>query len=213
MLFGKQLINHLLSIFCLASCSGASLAEDIPNSLFNISLGGVYHINEQGNDNIPKQKFAGVKKGVGHAIQYYFQPLNELADFAYVERNINVHDEYFETSFKLYLLPSFTSASDEQLKSAANWQVISIDWSNNVTSDQHAYTWAKKLCQKYQSQTTIKAEITDFEEAKWYECYFSSDNRVLNIGGMSTRANISLTFNAETIIAKEKAVKTFFNNR
>ncbi len=207
-------VSQIFVTFVLSYWANSALSGDVPENLFKITLGGIYSLgNKQNNfiDNLPKKNFAGIKKGFGNGFHYYFQPQIQYKNFPYVEKTTTLEDQYLETSFKLYLLPviSVKTTNSDKLKNAEmQWEVIAIDWSNDVATENDAYHWAMNLCQTYEKKITIQAEITDYPDSNWYECRYSSSNRVLNIGGMSTRIHISLSYQPETIISKEKSVKT-----
>lgn len=95
----------------------------VPGKLFGITLGAVHTLgNPEANDfgTMPIKKFAGMNSFMGYGAHYYFQPKVAHKFFEYVEKREKPEDKYFETSFRLYLLPLIPSTvgSIEQLNQA-----------------------------------------------------------------------------------------------
>jgi len=207
-----KIFNVILILLASSNYSSIALSNDVPDTLFEITLGGTYYIGDTTsgrNTNLPIKKFMGIKPSVGDGIIYYFRPNRDYKYFDYKIKSSFPKEKYNESSFKLYLLPHKTIARDhDTAKQSPQWEVISIDWARSLRSENAAYEWAKKLCQRYQMDYTMKSDITDFQEKNWYECRFVSGDRILDVGGMGARANISLHYKADVIIEKENSSKT-----
>lgn len=202
--------------------SSAEEFRRVPEKLFGITLGGVYDIgdtekNEIGN--LPVKKFAGVNRFLGEGIHYYFQPKDEYKIFKYFEIKKNPEDLYFETSFRLYLFPVISSSIStlEQLKkTVVNWEVATIAWSNDARTEiglpndaktkEDAYFWALDLCKTIELDFLIKPEIINYREENWYQCNFSSENRVFMVSSYSSK-RIELSYKSELLDEKDEAVE------
>lgn len=207
-------MKNIPFIFLLLA-SSSSLAEEsrgVPEELFGIKLGGIYDIGDsesKDNGNIPIRKFAGILHFLGNGIHYYFQPKKEYKAFEYVEKRENPDDQYFKSSFRLYLLPVIPPEikTIEQLGGAkTNWEVTIIEWSNDAKTKKDAYYWAIDLCKTFGIDISIEPEIIDYYEKDWYECTFSSDDRVFEVSSLYSRS-IKLSYKEEVDEAKNDALE------
>lgn len=196
------------AILTLLLSENKLFAAGVPEELFGVQLGTSYGLNNNFRE-LPQKTFIGLRKGVGQGIHYFFQPKIHDPQFIFKKKKSANADNVFEASFKLYLLPTrqlnLLKATQSQLFSMP-WEVVAIDWSDDLATNTVAYEWARNLCQQYSIKYQLNPEITDFPDSDWYECHFITGNRALNIGGMAKRVHITLSFQAETLIAKEKAI-------
>ena len=205
----KILIAFLL---LMSSISSAGESRGVPEKLFGIALGGIYDLGgPEDNDlgNIPVKKFASIQRFLGNGIHYYFQPKEEYKIFEYVEKREKPEDQYFGTSFRLYLLPVIPSTitTIEQLEKAKlNWEVTSIEWSNDAKTKEKAYYWAMNLCKTFKVDISVEPEITDYYGSKWYTCTFSSGDREFKVSSFYSRS-IELSYKKEVFEAKNEAVE------
>jgi len=197
--------------------SALSFAEEprgVPEALFEIKLGGVYDVGDSENKqhgNIPIKKFTGMNRFLGNGIHYYFEPKKEYKIFKYIEKRNKPEDQYYETSFRLYLLPVVPSSitTKEQLENAKlNWEVTVIEWSNDAIAKEDAYFWAIDLCKTFEVGISVKPEITDSFDEKWYQCIFSSGDREFKVSSSLPRS-ISLSYKKDVWEAKNNAVDRF----
>ncbi len=200
-------------LIILSPLSFADEPRGVPEKLFGIKLGGVYDIGDSESKklgNIPVKKFAGMKQFLGQGVHYYFQPKEEYKAFEYIEKKEKPEDQYFKTSFRLYLLPVIPSSisKNEQLKSTTiNWEVATIEWSNDAKTKDDAYYWAMDLCKTFEVDISQKPEITNNYEEKWYACAFSSGNREFKVSSSYSRKRIELSYKREVFDKKNEAVE------
>ena len=192
----KSICATFLLLFC--SQSFAEGTSPVPDKLFGVPLGGIYDIGTPelvGIGNLPIKKFTGAQKFLGEGLHYYFEPKEAYKAFNYVERPEKQGEQYFPTSFRLYLLPVIpnTITNIEQFEKATlKWEVSVIEWSGEATKDDHkakdeAYYWAIDICKTFESDISVKPEIYNNFEDKLYSCTFSSGDRKLVVGSLSAK--------------------------
>jgi hypothetical protein len=195
----------IISVVFLLLISSQSFAEGprgVPEKLFGIALGGIYDLgNPEVNDlgNMPVKKFTGMNRFLGNGIHYYFQLKDEHKFFEYVEKRKKPEDKYFETSFRLYLLPVIppTITTAEQLDQAKlKWEVSVIEWSNDPKTKEDAYYWAIDLCKTFEVDISLKPEITNYYDEKWYECTFSTGDREFKVSSSYSKS-VQLSYKRE----------------
>lgn len=204
----------LYSIFFLLLLSSLSLAEEsrgVPEKLFGIKLGGLYDIGDlKSKDigNLPIKKITGEQRFLGRGIHYYIQPKEVYKEFEYVEKREKPEDQYFRTSFRLYLLPVIpaTATTMKQLENTkVNWEVTDIEWSNDAKTEEDAYFWAFNLCKTFKADILVEPKIKDYFENKFYECTFSSGDRDFKVSSAYSRT-VSLSYKQEVFETKNGRV-------
>jgi hypothetical protein len=192
----------------LCGSSYARSGRDIPMKLFGITLGATYDLGspDVGDfGNIPIRKFAGINKFLGEGIHYFFEPNETSKFFTYVEKKKSPEDQFFETSFSLYLLPDLSKKSKIDLggeKPIKFWNVAKIYWAVDADSNvekeasDEKYYWAMDLCKTFSSEFRMKPKILDDYALRTYICTFSSDDRIFEISMMGGKS-VSLEFNRE----------------
>ena len=86
-------------------------------------------------------------------IHFYFEPKKEYPTFKYKEIKDNPVDEYYKTSYKLYLLPLYPEKYEEK-----NLQMTDIDWEVSVielSEFNEIYKKMKKSKRKMVKKLTI----------------------------------------------------------
>lgn len=203
-----------ISLAALLLISLQSLAEEtrgVPEKLFGITLGGIYDLgNPEASNfgNMPIKKFAGMNRFLGNGIHYYFQPKDDNKFFEYVEKHEKPKEKYFKTSFRLYLLPVIPSSikTVEQLnKTKLNWEVSTIEWSNDAKTKDDAYYWAIDLCKTFSVDISVKPKTIDQYDSKLYECSFATGNREYKVSSSYSRS-VQLSFIREVFDKKDAAV-------
>ena len=193
--------------------SSLSLAEEsrgVPKKLFGISLGGIYKLGDPETNNfgnIPVKKITGLQKFLGEGIHCYFQPKEEYKSFEYVEKRKKPEDRFFETSFRLYLLPVIPSTikTIEQLDlPKENWEVTAIEWSRPAKTEEKAYYWAMDLCKTFKADISVSPEIDD-DHKEWYACTFSFGDREFRVSSFLS-GSVELSYKREVFEAKNEAV-------
>ena len=198
-------------LLLISSQSWAEGPRGVPEKLFGIALGGIYDIgNPEVNDfgNIPVKRFTGMNRFLGNGIHYYFEPKKEHKFFEYVEKREKPEDKYFTTSFRLYLLPVIPPAitTVEQLdKAKLKWEVSIIEWSNDPKTKEDAYYWATNLCKTFGVDISVKPEIIDHYDSKWYECTFSTGDREFKVSSFSSKS-VQLSYKKEVFDNKNELV-------
>ena len=186
--------------FLFSSLSFAEENHRFPEQLFGITLGGIYDIGEPENKdlgNIPVEKFTGITRFLGQGIHYYFKPKKQYKQFDYIEKEKKPEDHFFETSFRLYLLPIIPASvsNKKQLENTKiKWEVALIEWSSNANTKENAYWWAFNLCETFEADLSVKPKITDSYDKKEYQCVFSYENRAFKVSSIfSKRVELSYT--------------------
>lgn len=180
----------VLLVVLAASPAWAAGARDVPEQLFGITLGGRYVTGRPERDelgDLPVRKFTGMKRHLNCGVAYFFQPIDADPRFPYAEKHEKPQNRYFETSFRLILLPIIpaTIKTLAQLDSARlHWEVAAIDWVDQPKSWEDAYTWASDVCKSFRAQLTTTPAIADQREAGIYECTFAAGARELRIGSI-----------------------------
>lgn len=204
----------LYSIVFLLLLSSLSLAEEsrgVPEKLFGIKLGGIYDIGDsksKGVGNIPVKKMTGIVRLLGMGVHYYFQPKEVYKIFEYVEKREKPEDQYFNTSFRLYLLPVIPPkiTTKEQLENTKlNWEVATIEWSNDAKTKEDAYYWAIDLCKTFKADISVEPKIINNYETKLHVCTFSSGDRDFEVSSAFSRT-VSLSYKKEVFETKNEAV-------
>lgn len=199
-----------LSVISSQALGDAS--REVPEKLFGIALGGRYDLGnpEVGNlGDIPVKKFTGMNRFLGYGVHYYFQPKEEHKFFEYAEKRKKPQDKYFESSFRLYLLPLIPSAikSVDQLNATKlKWEVLLIEWSKNPETKEDAYYWAIDLCKTFAADISAKPKITNYFDEKWYECIFSTSNREFKVSSFHSKS-VQLSYKREVSDQKDRSVE------
>ena len=80
----------------------------VPTKLFGIELGTLLEAEpskEIPAAKIPAKAFRGLDSGWGHGAHYYFEPISVNPALPYQEDKIKPSDDFYKTSYRLYLLP------------------------------------------------------------------------------------------------------------
>jgi hypothetical protein len=199
-------------LMLIPSLSRGEAPRGVPTKLFGILLGGIYDVgNSEMNDlgNIPIRKFAGMNQFLGNGIHYYFQPVDDNKAFEYVEKRKKPEDKYFETSFRLYMLPVIptTVKTIEQLDAAkVKMEVVTIEWSVEPKSKDDAYYWAIDLCKTIELDISVRPKIDNFYDSKNYTCTFSAGEREFKVSSFYSKS-ISLSYRRDVFDKKDKALE------
>lgn len=184
----------IVSVLLFTSLSYAEVLNGVPTELFGIKLGGIYEIGDSEKNtlgNIPIKKFTGMKRFLGQGIHYFFQPMKEYKAFEYIEKKEDPENQYYETSFRLYMLPIIPHSFKkiEQLeKLTPKWEVAVIEWSSEAKTKDDAYYWAIDICKTFETDINLKPEIINSYEQKWYECIFSTGSREFKASSSYSRS-------------------------
>jgi hypothetical protein len=196
-----------------ASLSAQTSSTGVPRRLFGITLGGIYDVGDGQNNlgDLPVAKYAGSQTFLGHGIHYYFKPKSENKAFPYIEKRKKADDPFFETSFRLYLLPVIPSTikTNKELENAKlKWQVATIEWSDSANSQDEAYFWAADLCKTFQMDLGLKPTVIDKYDMKWHICSFSSGDREFSVQNLQALKLVELAFKHGVLERKDKAVES-----
>jgi hypothetical protein len=212
-IFKKVLISTLyvaLHIFSIAVNAQDKVA--FPERLFEVKLGGIYTIDEEkGVGTMPVKEFKGMKKFLGSGIHYYFKPKKSYKAFKYIEKRNDPNNEYFETSFRLYLLPVVPSTiknAEELMIQDVKWEVAVIQWSDETEKKDDAYFWAIDLCKSVKIDLKREPEVTDDYELKIYRCKFTERHKELKIENSGNLKLFGLHYTRSVFDAKNEAIDT-----
>ncbi len=176
----------------------------VPTELFGIKLGNIYNLGDGSRNsvgNLPIKKIGGIEASFTIGQHLYFQPLNENPKFEYIENKKNVSDEYFTTTYHLYLLPIIPKsvATMDELKKLKfdTAEIAQIDWSNKLKDDSTAYYWAVDMCHTFEADIGKKTESHDDHKSELHSCTFRTEERILNINNMGNRVNFELKYAKE----------------
>lgn len=213
-----------------ATCSALAFAQGtapVPTKLFGITLGSIFEIDPaKGVDpkKVPVKEFRGIGQFLGEGVHFYFEPLTVNPTLPYAEEKKTPKDEYYKTSYRLYLLPVAPSGAksiEEFEKSILNWEVTSINWEevdpkrDTYTKDSKEenearvsdYFWAMSLCKTFEAEFKVKPEIADFNDTKTYICKFTQDERTFEVSSFYRRA-VRLSFRRDISDKKGEAIGT-----
>jgi hypothetical protein len=209
----KARLFALVLLLISASLPAQPSQRGVPTKLFGITLGGVYDVGDgqKSLGDLPVAKFAGIQTFLGHGIHYYFRPQAENKAFPYIEKRKKPDDQFFETSFRLYLLPVIpptvkTLQEVEQRKQ--KWEVAAIEWSDTAKAEDEAYYWAVDLCKTFQIDIGSKPTVIDNFETKWHNCTFASADREFSVGNLQAMKIVELSFKRDVLERKDKAVES-----
>jgi hypothetical protein len=189
-----------------------------PESLFEVKLGGIYTIGQEKGvgqkkdvGTMPVKEFKGMKQFLGSGIHYYFKPLKEYKAFKYIEKLKDPNDAYFETSFRLYLLPVIPSTIknvEELIIDKLKWEVAVIEWSDKTDKKEDSYFWAIDLCKSIRIDLEREPEITDDYDLKIYRCKFTEGHKQLEIQSLDHLKLFSLKYPKSVFDKKNEAIDT-----
>jgi hypothetical protein len=210
-------VSAVMSSFLFAVFSPATAQDtkrSFPDSLFGVKLGSVHTLGKSGKHDdvgtLPIKEFKGVNQFLGNGVHYYFKPLKENPAFKYIENRKKPTDEYFATSFRLYLLPvipkTVSSAKDLEPHLLA-WEVMLIEWSEeNEKNKDSAYFWASDFCKSLELDLGRKADTFDNYESKWYSCTFQEKDSELNANSLGGTKYFTLQYSKTVSERKDNAV-------
>lgn len=207
----------MTAIVMLPSASFAKGTPAFPKSLFDVKLGGIYKIGKARTPydvgNLPVTRFTAIQRPLGSGLHYFFMPLREHKNFSYIERRYDLDDEYFESSFRLYLLPVIknTVTLKSQLEDIEwDWAVMLIEWSAMAEKKEDAYYWAKGLCGSMKADLQRMPNITNNVEAKEYDCTFREGDNKLEIKAVAGAKFYKLSRTKVALDATNDAVDATF---
>jgi hypothetical protein len=206
----------LLLVFASSAAYGQGAKGDFPDSLFGVKLGSVHSLgqSEKHTDvgTLPIRAFRGVNQFLGRGIHYYFQPRQEYTAFKYIEKRKKPDDQYFATSFRLYLLPVIpkTVSSVKDLEpDLLKWEVALIEWSEESEKDKdRAYYWAIDFCRSLEVDLGRKADVFDHYESKWYSCTFKDKDSELKADSLGGTKTFTLKYAKTVFERKDNAIDT-----
>ncbi len=200
------------------SAVNASTIQDVPTKLFGIRLGDVYDLGQPDSGHlgsVPVKSFTGSKSSLmGVGVQYYFEPMESYEAFPFLEMRREPGSRYFESSFRLYLLPVIpadTKSAAELEKARLKWEVALIEWSGDPApldsaTERRAYSWAWELCKTFAADLTQLPIIRDDQPQNLYSCTFISEDRSFEISSLGGR-RAQLAFRSALLTAKDEAVE------
>lgn len=187
----------------------------VPKELFGIKLGSIYNLGDGSRNsvgNLPVKKIGGVEASLTIGQHLYFQPQNTNPKFEYIENRKNASDEYFTTTYHLYLLPIIpkSTATLDELKKLKfdTAEIAQIDWSNELKDDSAAYYWAIDMCQTFEADIGKKSESHDDHKLELHSCTFRTEERILNLNNMGNRVSFKLKYAKEIFDKKIEEIDT-----
>jgi len=207
----------LMAMLILPSASFAIETPAFPKSLFDVKLGGTYKIGKGSTPydvgNLPVTRFTAIQRPLGSGLHYFFMPLREHENFNYIERRWFVDDEYFESSFRLYLLPVIhkTVTLKRELENIQwDWTVMLIEWSSTVEKKEDAYSWAMNLCSSMKVDLQRVPSIDNKVASKEYNCTFKEGDKKLEIKAAAGTKFYKLSRSQVALDATNDAVDATF---
>jgi hypothetical protein len=206
----KKLLSIFL-LFTLISCS--SDTGDVPKELFGIKLGTIFDFSKISRDSVDKfpiKQFTGANQFMGNGTHFYFEPLKESKYFPYKEKKEKSDDKFYETNYRLYLLPVIPDSIktiEELSTTKLDMEVTFIEWSDKKKNREDAYFWALEMCKTFKADIKTKPEILDNYESKTYFCEFKKDNRMLAINNMMESVYFSLRYDKDFSDKKNEQVE------
>lgn len=215
---GFSAITSLLLIALVASvANGQDSKRSFPDSLFGVKLGSVHSLGQSGRHDdvgtLPIKEFKGINQFLGNGVHYYFKPLKEYPAFKYIEKRKKPNDEYFATSFRLYLLPVIpkTTSSAEDLKPhLLKWEVAVVEWTEDSEKkdEDSAYFWASDFCKSLQVDLGRNADVSDNYESRWHSCTFKEKDSELNANSLGGTKYFTLKYTTSAFERKDNALDT-----
>lgn len=210
----------LLVLFLTADfASGAQDKTPFPDALFGVKLGGVYRFgaNEPDIGTFPVKEITGVQESFGRGIHVYFKPAKENKAFKYVENRKKPDAKYFETSFRLYVLPVFPKDAlkrKEVPSELVTWEVMVVEWSSEPRKQkEETYYLAKDFCRSFEVDLGRNPEILDYYERRHYSCTFKEELRELSIWTLGDHFYLTLRYSQPVVEKKDKAVDAILRKR
>jgi hypothetical protein len=207
-------VRGLLFSLLVSATARAEPPAPLPEALFGVKLGAIYQAGEGGGQKVgtfPVAALTGMEPGIlGHGSQVYFRPLKENKRFPYVEKKKTRNAKYFNTSFRLYVLPVVT---DEELAKAMTaegaaaemkWEVALVEWSAAAKDDGAAHAWAVETCKDFALDLKQEPDVVDMPSL--YGCTFTSGDREVKVGTYSESKYVKLSFVDQVHEKKEAAV-------
>lgn len=198
----NRLAISVIGIFAiLCGTAFAQGKAPVPTKLFGIELGTVLDLDQEKTIDpakIPVKAFRGIKGAIGYGAHYYFEPIAVNPTLPYKEDKKTPSDEFYETSFRLYLLPIAPIGAktvEDFERSIAKWEVLTINWEEvDVKRNGYAreskeekearnadYWWAINLCKTFQVEFAVKPKVSDFSDTNTYICEFTQDERTFEV--------------------------------
>jgi hypothetical protein len=191
-------------IFLAVSISCTEKQNAVPKELFGIKLGNIYNLGDGSRNsvgNLPIKKIGGIEASFTIGQHLYFQPLSVNPKFEYTESKKNSWDEYFTTTYRLYLLPVIPKSieSIDELKNLKfdTAEIALISWSNKLKDDSAAYYWAVDMCKTFEADIGKKSESHDDYKLEIHSCAFRNEDRILNINNIGDLVSFELKYAKE----------------
>jgi hypothetical protein len=202
----------VILVFVSAALSAQTAERTVPTRLFGITLGATYDVGDGPNNlgDLPVLKYTGSRTFLGHGVHYYFKPKSENKAFPYIEKRTKPDDQFFETSFRLYLFPAIPPnvKTIQQLdKLKLKWEVATIEWSDTATSKEDAYYWAADLCSTFEMDIGAKPSVLDNLDMKSHSCSWTSGDREFSVRNLQAMKIVELTYKHAVVERKDKAVE------
>ncbi len=119
-------------------------------------------------------------------------------------------DEYFNTTYRLYLLPILPKSIDnlEELKKIKfdTAEIAIIAWSNKLKDSKTAYHWASDMCATFEADIGKPTQHPNNYNLDMYSCDFKKDNRILNIHNIGDMVIFELKYDKEFLQGKIDAI-------
>lgn len=166
----------------------AQNVSELPGSLFDIELGGVYEYGSPGVDEgsvgtFPVRRLISEQVSLNRGLSRYFEPLSRNGTFPFNEFTLDNGE--LISSFRFYILPvlpEVTGTLAELQERDLPQQVLMIEWSQGSRiADGDNYSWAYDLCTSLAVEFGIEPEVTDNVENGVYRCVFSSGDREMEV--------------------------------
>lgn len=203
-----SLAMKFLTTICFALLPSIALSDEFPATLFGIEIGKTYDVGSDNKGDLPVKKFRGASRFMGEGMNYYFEPLKDYSSFAYIEKKKNATDEFFETSFRMYLHPVVDDkvTDFDQLSQISKYVVELIEWSDVMQTEEAGYFWAFSMCERFAAN--LDEEPVVYEEYKKnYECIFKGNNARLEVKG-NKRVSLALWNPSSRFEENSKAVRS-----
>lgn len=104
------------------------------------------------------------------------------------------------------MIPSTIKTYEQLEKAELNWEVATIEWSRDMTTNKEALYWAMDLCETFKADISVEPEISDLTE-DWYVCTFSSGDREFEVRSLGAMRRIELSYKDEVFERKNEAAE------
>lgn len=159
-------------------------APGVPGELFGVQLGAVYNIPERGAGTLPVKRVTGANRFLGEGTHIYFEPTKPLPAFPFKELRRSADGAFSESSFRLYALPSIPSSVTTAAQLAglpSEWEIATIEWSEQSDDKALAYGWASDMCKTFAVDLAREPTVVDQVLENFFECSFQDSTRELKV--------------------------------